>query len=66
MMTKDYEFENERLFNGCKIIERGSSMLAIAKKEIILPSKKGIILPDQATSEGKKLFDAITNGSLIL
>ena len=63
MMTMGFEFKNEKLFNGCKIIESGSSRLAVAKKEIILPSEKEIIL---AKSEDKRLFDSITNGSLIL
>ena len=66
MMTKGFEFEKERLFDGCEIGESESSLLAVAKKKIILPSEKEIILPDQLISEDKKLFDVITNGRLIL
>lgn len=62
MLTRGFEFKNERVFEECKIIERESSPLVVAKKEIILPPKKEIILP----AEDKNLFNTITNGSIIL
>ena len=63
MMTRGFEFKNERIFDGCKIIKSESSPLVVAKKEIILPVKKEIVL---ATVKDGKLFDTIANSGIIL
>lgn len=60
MMIMGFEFKDEKVFDGCKIIKRESSPLVVAKKEIILPVKKEFVLEDG------KLFDTIANSGIIL
>ena len=66
MMTRGFELKNERVFGSCKIMESESSLLAVAKKEIILPSKKKIILLDEANENEKAIINSITRGGIIL
>lgn len=66
MMTRGFELKNERVFGSCKIMESESSLLAVAKKEIILPSEKKIILLDEANENEKAIINSITRGGIIL
>ncbi len=69
MLTK--EFENEKnLFKGYSITNSNSSIIAVAKKEIVLPEiilpKKKIILLDEANENEKLIVSSIIKGGTIL
>lgn len=64
MLTR--EFENKKTFEGYSIFENRDSLLAIARKEIILPTEKKIVLLDEANETERNIISSITKGGIVL
>lgn len=69
MFTK--EFENEKkLFDGYSITNSNDSIIAVAKREIIVPKiilpEKKIIILDEASENEKAIINSITKGGITL